>query len=258
MENLWRGDRAMTGTFNPGMTRLFGSADRSASSLDDWYLSVARPVAAKSVSGFNVVADDRHYVKDRRRFRRGYCQRQTPRPEGRRLRVWQDLHLQRFDCRLTGERRYVSCTYYPVGIPAIRFWAIGTRVFNLSIILTDPFALDRFKLPCISLFHHTPVLLFHSQPPPDSTLDDPLAARYVVPDALPVGLLRRQVKHLEFDSMMGPAFCHCHIVQFFKFHFNRRFARRNSSAVFVSTSEATSMIFASLDLGCRFSNPRFA
>lgn len=78
------------------------------------------------------------------------------------LRVRQDLHLQRFDCRLTGERRCVSCTYYPVGIPAMRFWAIGTRVFNLSIILTNLFALDRFKLPCISLFHHTPCRRYSS------------------------------------------------------------------------------------------------
>lgn len=48
----------------PHRVSRFGSADRSASSLDYWYLSVARPVAAKSVSGFNVVSDDINYVKE--------------------------------------------------------------------------------------------------------------------------------------------------------------------------------------------------
>lgn len=54
----------MTGTFNPAMTNRFGSPNHFGSSLAHWYLSVARPVAAKSVSGFNVVSDDRHNVKE--------------------------------------------------------------------------------------------------------------------------------------------------------------------------------------------------
>lgn len=69
-----------------------------------------------------------------------------------------------FVCRLTGERRYVSCPCYPVGIPAVRFWAIGTRVFNLLILLTYPFALDRFRFPCISLFHHALISICSMEP----------------------------------------------------------------------------------------------
>lgn len=65
----------------PHRVSRFGSADRSASSLDDWYLSVARPVAAKSVSGFNVVADDRHNVKELlHRFAVGLLSAKDPSP----------------------------------------------------------------------------------------------------------------------------------------------------------------------------------
>lgn len=138
----------------------------------------------------------------------------------------------------------------------MRFWATGTRISNLSTVLTSPFAFDRFRFPCISLFHHTPGLLFHSQPPPDRASDNRPSARPVIFPVLPVCLLRRQVKHLDFIAPVGPAFCHCHRCQSFKCHFNLLFARRSCSFVFDSTSEAFTTIFASVESGCRTRSPR--